>query len=52
MNIHNNIMYNYIYMAEIGETDGAKAEEGDSHAEVHASNTIKLTKEQLSEEQK
>ena len=39
-------------MTEVGETNEAKADEGDARTEVHPSNTIKVTKEQLSEEQK
>ena len=45
-------MYGFIYIAEVGETDEARADEGDTHAEIHANNTIQVTKEQLSEEQK
>jgi len=52
INIHDNIMYGCIYMAEVGETKEVKVNEGDTHAEVHPINTIKVTKEQLSEEQK
>ena len=52
INIHDNIMYNCIYKAEVGETEEAKTDEGDTHAEVHANNTIKVTKEQLSDEQR
>jgi len=37
-------------MAEVTETEEAKAAEGDTHAEVHANNTIKVTKEQISDE--
>ena len=47
-----NIMYGYINMVEVSETNGAKAADSDAHAEVHASNTIKVTKEQLSDEQR
>ena len=39
-------------MAEVTETEEAKAAEGDTHAEVHANNTIKVTKEQISDESK
>ena len=52
INIHDNITYGYINMAEVTEIEGAKAAEGDTHAEVHANNTIKVTKEQLSDEQR
>ena len=47
INIHDNI-----YIAEVYETNEAKAAEGDTHVEVHANNTIKVTKEQLNDEQK
>ena len=43
INIHNNIMYGYINMVEGKSTDG------DTHAEIHANNTIKITKEQLND---
>ena len=52
VNICDNITYGYINMAEVTETEEAKAAEGDTHAEVHANNTIKVTKEQLNDEQK
>ena len=52
INIHDNIIYDNIYMASVSKTNEAKAAEGDTHAEVHANNTIKVTKEQLNDEQK
>ena len=52
INIHDNTTYGYISMAEVTKADKTKAAEGDTHAEVHTNNTIKVTKEQLSEEQK
>ena len=52
INIHDNIIYDNIYIAKVSETNEAKAAEGDTHVEVHANNTIKVTKEQLNDEQK
>ena len=51
INIHDNIIYDNIYIAEVSETNEAKATEGDTHVEVQANNTIKVTKEQLNDEQ-
>ena len=43
INTHDNIMYGYINLVEGKSTDG------DTHAEIHANNTIKITKEQLND---
>ena len=52
INSHDNIMYGYIYMAEVGEIDEAKADKGNTRAEVHPKITIKVAKEQLNDDQK
>jgi len=43
INTHDNIMYGYINLVEGKSTDG------NTHAEIHANNTIKITKEQLND---
>ena len=46
INVHDNIMYAYINMV-----DGASANDG-SHAEIDPSNVLKVTEDQLNEDQK
>jgi len=46
INIHDNIMYTYNNMVE------GKSVDGDTHAEISGDNVLKVTKEQLSDDQK
>ena len=46
INIHDNIMYAYVNKIK------GKAADDDTHAEIHANSTIKITKEQLSNNQR